>query len=149
MIMALTTVTATQLFDQVKVNAVELWHNPALGGSSQVAVQFAGATVGSSGDGKVWSDNSMGIEPAHVRASPNKMSQAAQWQSFSGNTAFLLTGPVGTIIDVDLTLRTVATSAPVATPAVVAATAGEVYYRGLDSVAIATSNLVPQAFPTR
>ncbi len=147
-IVALTTTTAVQLFDQVKIKAVEVWAAPALGSSNQVSVQFTGNAGGALGDAKVWGSNSMGIEPAHVRAVPERMSEAALYQNAAAGQAFLLTAPAGAVVDVEVSFRN-DNAAPTASAAVVAATAGEVYYRGLDSIAIATTNFVPQAPLTR
>ncbi len=147
-----TATTGWDIFDQVKVNFVELWAVPALGGTSEVAVQFDGGFGGGPiGDGRVYSDSSMGIEPAHVVARPERMSTAAMWApSNAGMTAFSVTCPVGAIVDVDLSFRTVASLAPVALQqAVAAATVGEMYYRGLDGAPIATTVFVPLAPTTR
>jgi hypothetical protein len=137
--------TAYRLFDAVKINAVEVWCNPAVGAApSTVAVQFAGATIGAIGDGRTISDTSMGIEPAHVRAKPARLSQAAQWQNgdAGADESFYLTAPVGSVIDVDLSFRTIQPAGPIATtypPA--GATPGELYYRGLDGLASAATNI--------
>jgi hypothetical protein len=153
-VFASTTTAGFRLFDQVKIRAVELWAVAQPGtsaipsqGPTTVQVVFSGNDQGAAGDARVWSDTSMGIEPAHVRAVPSKQSGASFWQ-LGGFTAFSLTCPVGTVVDVDVSFRN-DDSAPVATQALVAAVAGEVYYRGLDGVAIATTQLVPQAQLTR
>jgi hypothetical protein len=142
---AATAVTAFDLFDQVRVNFVEIWAVPVQGAApQQVALEYSGAAVGTAGDGRLFSDSSMGIEPAHVRASPSRLSQAALWQASSANTAFQLTAPVASVIDVDLSFRTVQSDAPVAVQNVPAgATAGQLYYRGLDGLAIAATTLPP------
>jgi hypothetical protein len=141
-----TATAGTQLFDHIKLRAVEIWYSPAIGGSNQVAVEFSGTAAGFVGDGKVWSDNSMGVEPAHVRAVPQRLSQVAQWQPRSTNTAFLVTAPIGAVLDVEVSLRTVTSVAPAALQAaLVGATAGEIYYRGIDGQAIAATTYVPQA----
>ncbi len=147
-----TAVTGFDVFDQVKLNAVELWAVPAIGGTAEVAVQFEGGFGGGPiGDGRVFSDSSMGIEPAHVVARPERLSTAAMWTpSNAGFTAFALSCPAGAIIDVDLSFRTVASLAPVALQqAVAAGTVGEMYYRGLDGAPIATTVFVPLAPTTR
>ncbi len=143
-----TAITGWDVFDQVKVNAVELWAVPALGGTAEVAVQFEGGFGGGPvGDGRVFSDSSMGIEPAHVVARPERLSTAAMWTpSNTGFVAFALTCPVGAIVDVDLSFRTVASLAPVALQnAVVAGVVGEMYYRGLDGAPVATTVFPPLA----
>lgn len=148
-------VAGNDLFDQVKVNFVEMWAAPAQGTAGAISLQFAGATAGSFGDGRVYADSSMGVEPAHIKAAPAKLSQSAQWQPSSSNVAFQVgaTGgavngnlPVGTVVDVDCTFRTVATLPIVASQnTIVIGTAGEMYYRGLDGVAIAATAFTPQA----
>jgi hypothetical protein len=145
-LIANTNVAGTELFDHVKIRAVEVWYVPAIGGSNQVAVEFSGTTVGLVGDGKVWSDNSMGLEPAHVRAVPQRMSQSAQWQARTTNNAFLLTAPIGAVVDLDVSFRTVTSVAPAALQtALVGAVAGEIYYRGMDGLATAATTYAPQA----
>jgi hypothetical protein len=142
---AATAVTAFDLFDQVRVNFVEIWAAPVQGAApQQVALEYSGATVGTAGDGRLYSDSSMGVEPAHVRAAPARLSQAALWQASSANTAFQLTAPIASIIDVDLSFRTVQSDAPVAVQNVPAgAAAGQLYFRGLDGLAIAATQLPP------
>ncbi len=153
-IVAMTSTTASKLFDQVRIRAVEIWAaglTPASGVVNTpafVAVTWNGDQVGASGSGRVYSDTSVSIVPAHVRAVPEKLSQASQWQANGAGNAFLFTAPNGAIIDVEVEFRN-DDSAPTASAAVVGATAGEIYYRGLDSVAIATTQLVPQAPMTR
>jgi len=142
---AASAVTAFDLFDQVRVNFVEIWAAPVQGNApQQVALEYSGASVGAAGDGRLYSDSSMGVEPAHVRASPAKLSQAALWQASSANVAFQLTAPIASIIDVDLSFRTVQSDAPVAVQnAPAGATAGQLYFRGLDGLAIAATQLPP------
>ncbi len=147
-IVATTTTNAVQLFDQVRIHGVEVW---AVGtGTAPTTVQctFSGNVLGASGNARVYSDTSVSIQPAHILARPDPLSQTAQWQPYNTNTAFRLNVPAGAIVDVIVSYRN-DDSAPTGTAAVVAATAGEVYYRGLDSLAIATTNYVPQALLTR
>jgi hypothetical protein len=143
---SVTAILGYQLFDEVRLGSVEVWSLPALGASNLVTVQFSGATVGSLGDGAVHSDNSMGIEPAHVLARPNSSSQSAQWQLSAAANAFALTCPAGSVVDVTCSFRMLTTQAPVALQnAYVAATIGDVYYRGLDGLAVAATALPAQA----
>jgi hypothetical protein len=147
-ILAATAVTGFQLFDQVRIHAVEMW---AIGsGVTPVTVDctFTGNVVGASGSARVWSDTSVSLQPAHIRAVPGPLAQAGQWQPSTANNAFTLNCPAGTVIDVDVSYRN-DNSAPLATAALVAAVPGEIYYRGLDGVAIAATNFVPQAPLTR
>jgi len=143
---AVTAVLGYQVFDQVRLSSVEVWSLPAIGTSNLVSVQFSGATAGSFGDGTVHSDNSMGIEPAHVLAHPNSLSQSAQWQISSAGNAFALTCPTGSVIDVTCSFKTLSTQAPTALQnALVAATVGDIFYRGLDGLATAGTSLPAQA----
>jgi len=143
---AVTTILGYQVFDQVRVASVEIWSLPAIGATNLVTVQFSGATAGALGDGTVHSDNSMGIEPAHVLARPNLLSQAAQWQISSAANAFAITCPTGAVVDVTCSFRTLSTQTPVALQnALVAAAIGDIFYRGLDGLATATTALPAQA----
>jgi len=134
------------VFDAVRVNAVEVWGIEGLGTISTVGVVFDGATLGAAGDDKNHSDTSVGIQPAHVRASPAPLSGAAQFQPSTNTIAFLLVCPSNSVIDVSMTLRQpLAGAAVIAQNALVAATAGAMYYRGLDGKATATTVLPPAA----
>jgi hypothetical protein len=152
-IVATSAVTASKLFDQVKIKAVEIWaagltpQSGVVNTPATVSLTFNGDTVGSSGSARVFSDTSVSIQPAHIRCTPEK-SQASQWQADGAGNAFIFSAPNGAIIDVEVQFRN-DDSAPTASAAVVGATTGEIYYRGLDSVAIATTQLVPQAPLTR
>jgi len=146
-LMATTAIAPFDVYDQVRVEFVEVWAVPVVGGTAQVAVQFAGASLGLAGDGRVYSDNSMGIEPAHVKCRPDRLSGAGMWQNGAATAAgipnaFLLTCPVGSVIDVKLSFKTIATQAPVAAGAAsVGATVGDIFYRGLDGLAVAGTTL--------
>jgi len=133
--------TAVDLFEQVRVNTIELWSIAAVGTPSTCVLIFAGTTVGAAGDQKVHTDTSVGVEPAHVKASPDRLTQAGQFQPSSADTAFTLEVPAGTVIDVSLTYRQPVEAVVVATQNVlVAATAGAIYYRGLDGKTSALTN---------
>jgi len=141
-LVASTAIAGQQLFNAVRVNAVELWATPALGSSATVAVIYDGVVVGAQGDAKLHTDSSMGIEPAHVRAVPDPLTQAGQFQINSTNAAFFLSVPIATVIDVSMTLRQpIEGTAANVQNALVGATPGAVYYRGLDGKASATTVL--------
>lgn len=144
------TTTLADLFYAVRVNSIELWTLPVIGGASTVNLTFTGATVGAVGDLKLHTDTSMGIEPAHVKARPDRLTQAGQFQPSSTDVAFTLNCPSGTVIDVSMTLRNPIEGNNVASQnAGVAAVAGTVYYRGLDGKAVATTTLpIVGAFST-
>jgi len=144
-LVANSTTTAFDLFESVRVNSVELWSIAALGTQATAILVYDGTVVGAAGDQKTHTDTSMGVEPAHVKARPAKMTQAALYQMSTSNTAFYLAAPAGAIVDVSLSLRNPLLGNSVAVQnALVGATVGAVYVRGLDGVAVATSKFTPQ-----
>jgi len=146
LLLAIAPTSGADLFQQVRIRAVEMWAISVVGTATSVQLEFASQVAGEVGDARVHSDTSMGIEPAHVRARPAVRSGAALFQKSSANPAFTITGPAGTVIDVELTLKGL--PAPLVTfaqIALVAATAGAWYFRGLDGLAIAGTNFLPVA----
>jgi len=144
-VVTVSAVSAIDLFTAVKVKAVEVWANALANASVEAVVIFDGATVGQAGDQKIHQDSSMGIEPAHVRAVPGRMTQAAQFQASTANKAFYLSCPSGAIVDLELSFRNPIAALAVATanpPA--GGTAGAVYVRGFDGAAAAASKFTPQ-----
>jgi hypothetical protein len=137
-----------QLFDSVRIRAIEVWSYSA-SGPVTATVTFPGAVLGAQGDSSTHSDTSMGLEPAYVKARPSKKSGAALFQNSNTNTAFDIYVTSGAVIDLELSFRSsMAGYAPVtATNALVAAQTGNVYVRGFDGVAAATSKFVPQGIP--
>jgi hypothetical protein len=148
-LVSVTAILGADLFDAVRVNSVEIWAIAALGTPTTVVVSFLGATVGAQGDQKTHTDTSMGVELAHVKAKPDPLSQAAQFQASSADIAFGLTVPAGAVIDVSLTFRQPVFGTVVnAQNAMVAAGPGAVYYRGLDGKAVAATNFPVVGIPT-
>jgi hypothetical protein len=144
-LVATSATTAADLFDAVRVNAVELWAIAALGTPTTAIVVFSGETVGAQGDQKTHTDTSMGVEPAHIRARPDPLTQAGQFQASSANIAFNLDVPAGTVIDVSLTFRQpVLGQVVVSQNVLVGATAGQVLYRALDGKTTALTNFPVQ-----
>lgn len=130
----------SDLFEAVRINSIEAWAASVTGAPTTVEVVFSGATVGAAGDQKLHTDTSMGIEPAHVKARPDPLTQAGQFQPSSADIAMQLDVPSGTVIDLSLTFRQPVLGTAVSSQNVlVAATAGVVYYRGLDGKATATT----------
>lgn len=140
-LVAVTSILGADLFDAVRVNSIEVWAIAALGTPTTVSVSFLGATVGAQGDQKTHTDTSMGVEPAHVKAKPDPLSQAAQFQASAADVAFGLVVPAGAVIDVSMTFRQPVFATVVnAQNALVAAAPGAVYYRALDGKAVAATN---------
>jgi hypothetical protein len=149
---AATAVVGYDLFTAVRVKAVEVWALPSQGSApTPVRVQFPALPDGGglAGDGRVFSDTSMGIEPAHVIARPDPKSALGLWNDSNGTVAFLLTCPIGAVIDVLVDFRIDQNVTPSSTNALVAATVGNMYFRGLDGLAVAATTLPADAPLTR
>jgi hypothetical protein len=140
----LTAVTATDLFTAVKIKSIELWANGLTNASATITVIFDGATLGALGDQKIHTDSSMGIEPAHVRAAPGRMTQAAQFQEATANNAFRLICPIGAVVDLELSYRNPLIGSVVPTQnAPAGASTGAVFVRGMDGAVAAGSSFLP------
>lgn len=151
-LIATTATAGYDLFTAVRVKAVEVWAVPSQGSApTPVRVQFPSLPDGGGlvGDARVFSDTSMGIEPAHVIARPDPKSALGLWNNNGGDVAFLLTCPIGAVIDLLVDLRIDQNTAPVTTAALVSATVGNMYFRGLDGLAVAATTLPADAPLTR
>jgi hypothetical protein len=141
---AATAATAFDLFQSVKIKAIEVWCNALTNDTATVTVVFDGGVAGIVGDQKIHTDSSMGIEPAHIKARPARQTGAALFQLSSASNAFFLTVPEGAIVDLELSFRQPLAGGVVPTQNVpAAATAGVLYMRGLDGVAAAASKFTP------
>jgi len=145
--------TGVQVFDSVKIKKVELWYVPtSTNPPSQVVIAWNGAPtaggVGIAGNAKVVGDTSLGIEPAHVLSPAPRDSNAGLWNQSSTAVAFSLTCPVGTVVDVEMSLKTDESPPTSVTNAPVGAVAGQFYFRGLDGNPIASTTFLPQALGT-
>jgi len=137
-----TAILGSLAFTACRLKFVEIWAMPAVGGVPQtVTVTFNGAGVG---DDITHTDTSMGIEPAHVRAKPRQRSTVALFFGPSATTMFSLVLPANAIVDVGLEFINEWNIGTAATNALVGATAGALYLRGLDGVAIAGTTFPPQ-----
>jgi hypothetical protein len=140
-LVAASATTVFDVFSTVKIRAVEVWAAPTLGTAATATVIFNGAVEGAVGDQVTHTDTSMGIEPAHVLARPNAKSQAAQFQAASNAEAFFLQIPIGSVVDVELSLKQAFVNPVAAQNASVGATAGTFYLRGLDGLSAGTTKL--------
>lgn len=151
-----TTTTAYQLFDFVKVKKVVVRAmgppnavaNPNLSPTAIVSVEFPGLIGGQFGSGKQRQGIGMGLdEPAFVSLSPDRLSQAAQFQPSTANAAFIVRATDGyrvalgeAIIDVHVALKNSGDINPAAvTTARAGLTAGLIYFGGLDGLGTATT----------
>jgi len=138
-----TAITAASLFNLVKVNWVKIWAIGALGTPVTTQVQYTGATIGQVGDFDIHTDTSMGVQPAFVWARPAKRSLVSEFQPGSANTAFNITCPAGSVIDVSISFRNRPGTLGHQAVAPAATTAGVVAFRGLDGLVIASTNFSP------
>lgn len=135
--------TVSDLFQQVKVRAVEMWAVPTVGTATTVQCEFRDQTAGFTGDAKIHSDTSMGVQPAHLRCRPAARSGSSLFQFSQATSAFTLTCPSGTVVDVHLTFRGLPNLNVNAQNASVATTTGAWYYRGLDGLSKANTVFTP------
>lgn len=151
--MATTTTTASRLAASMKIKKICLW-GPMSSTLAPVTVSLEYASDTSAGFGtpnKLMSDTSMGTShPAYVCGAPPKNSLPDMWHSrISASNLFTISGPVNTVIDVHLTYVLQNGETPVAvTSAVVGATVGTVYCRGLDALASAATVFPPLSYTT-
>ncbi len=133
------------LFTAVRINAVEIWAMPAIGQTSQIILSFSGQTAGAVGDDKLHTDTSMGVQPAHVRAHPDPLTQTGQFQASSSANALTLSLPSGAVIDVSVTMRQPFDGdVRQCQNSLSGATTGATYFRGLDGLATAATKFNPQ-----
>jgi hypothetical protein len=147
MLVAATATQGYDLFDVVKIKYVEMWQERIQSNTPlTISCTFPGQSGAVAGDGRVVADTALGIEPAHVFAKPAKFAGASLWQASGTLSAMALVVNVGTVVDVCVTYRSAADVAPLAAQAaLVSAAAGQIYYRGLDGLPIATTKFTPQA----
>jgi len=133
-----------QVFDVVKIRAVEVWsYSPS--GTVNINLAFIGGTLGAIGDEVQHTDVSMGIEPAYIFAVPDARSQCSTFQPTTSAAAFNLYCQSGTIIDLHLTYRSaMKADTPQQTQlGLVGAAPGAIYYRGFDGQPTASTKFNP------
>lgn len=145
-LVAVTAVLGYDLFQTVKIRRVRVWAVPVIGAATAVSVEFSGVTAGIAGDQAIKTDTSMGIQPAHVDTRPNSKALASDYQVNSAAVAFFITCPSGSVVDVELSFRGAYAAGPptAAQNALVGATVGAEYLRGLDGLASATTKFTPE-----
>jgi len=138
-LIAFSATAAVDLFDLVKIKGISVWALSAIGTPATVQVVFDAIT----GDRSIHTDTSLGIQPAYIKCKPSIKSLASFWNPSGGGNAFSITAPPGSVIDVKLSFKTSSAVVTAAQNALVAATIGELYFRGLDGQAIAGTNFPP------
>lgn len=144
MLVATTATAGSRLFQAVRVRRVSIWATPVIGGATSVSLEYAGLTAGVVGDQIIHTDTSMGVQPAHVSAKPSGRSTASAFQVGNAINLFYLTCPSGSVVDVELSFRNTFVSGVSVDNALVGATAGATYLRGMDGLALATSKFTAE-----
>lgn len=142
---ATTAIAGYELFDLVRIKRLDVWGIASLGTPSTISVVYSGTTAGSVGDVSLHTDTSLGFEPAFVSARPGGRSLASMFQPYTAGTAFTITCPAGAVVDLHVTFRDVPGEGTALQAALVGATVGSIFYRGLDGAAIAGTNFKPPA----
>jgi hypothetical protein len=145
MCVADTAVSAYRLFSSVRLNSVKIWGPPAAAlAPVTVSVEFqANASASIAGPNRLKSDTSIGsTSGAFVMARPPEGSISSFWGGqTSASAVFSLTGPINSIVDINITLLLQNGEPPkLVTSAPVGAIVGTVYCRGLDAL---TATILP------
>jgi hypothetical protein len=134
-----------QLYDAVRINSITIWGASSLGTTSAF-VTFVDKVTGKIGDQRGFSDTALSIgAPLYLRAVPSKKSATSQFQVGGSDIAFTISCPAAAVIELNLTFRNNydAAATVAVTQALVSATPGDIYQRGFDGLAIATTKFTP------
>jgi len=144
----ITAATAARIFGGAKLNSIECWAaNSSATASNTLVVEMFTNNPNLGSSSKIFSDTAVGTSNvAHVKAKPPKGSFSADWlPNVIGTeyTVFNLTGPQGTIIDINMTIElNDDETALFVLGAFAAGTPGTIYTRALDS-----TNAAPHITP--
>jgi hypothetical protein len=135
------------LFREVKINQIEMWDLGASQGVvSTLGVLWNENDANLASDGRMVSDMSLGVVPAHVKTRPSKDTLSSEWHvGFGPNitNAFALTASGGCVIDVDLSFRGSSSGQTNgAANACVGGVVGATAWRGLDGLAVAATKFI-------
>lgn len=137
--MATTTSNQNRLVTAVKLKRVQVWGSPPIMGSgapTTVVVEWLGNQAPST----IHSDTGMGVRPSYVSSRP-PVDSSDRWWSISGTNEsevlFKISGPIGTVIDIQAAVRLADDEAAVAAEngTAVMSTVGKVYFNYLDGFA--------------
>lgn len=119
------------LFSAFKLNQIEMWTPPASQGTSATcSVDWVG--LGNSPN-REYSDTTVSVAtPAYLKCPPPPNSLASFWQTASVTAICTITAPVGTIIDVHLSLILTDDDIGQIGTAIAVGALGNVYYLSLD-----------------
>jgi hypothetical protein len=151
-LVATSAIAGVNLFDQCRLLGVEITAVPPVGSYGTVKLAWTGTAVGSTGDANFISSTSDGMLPAHVKARPPKGSTCSLWQPGNSTAvAFSLSSQLApatamlAMVYIDVEFSVNEDLGPLAcTNALVGATAGQIYYRGLDAQPVASTAFYPQ-----
>jgi len=148
-LVATTAVVGVQVYDAVRIKRVRAWVilNAALGGASipgaTVSISFPGGTTGVVGSQMETNATSISsTEPAFCELAPDPRSGQAFFNSNGAVAAFRIDERSAShlTIEADLEYRYNNDNAPTAVAnALVGATAGQFYFRGMDGLALAAT----------
>ncbi len=148
---AASSTTGYRLYQYVRLHKVEAWCPSRTDGTNLVPqslnIEMVSVTAGLVCPGDVYSDTSMAnTAPCHVVARPRKGALNSMWQASSTSSSFILTCPLGTVVDVDVSLTQSITAAGAAIQqAPAGATAGTIYLGSLDGLRSGSTSLPPAA----
>ncbi len=150
-LVAVTATSGRAVFSNIRVRSVEIWSPPPAAGTAVTCGVIWSAVTGGNFDAesRYITDTSLGVVPAHVRATVPNWQESTMWQvSGTGAEAFTIQYTAGSIIEVTFdAIQCFGTGVPVRTAAnaLVSATVGAFYFRGLDGLATAGTNFPPVA----
>ena len=145
-VFAATATSVYDLFYAARLHCVEVWLPPQVAGvatSAQMSLAFDSPTQG---DQRLWVCYA-GPTGGYMKCKPSNHSlNGLTWQNSSSVGGFTVNNcPIGALIQLSITFRTRmgSGSAQAAAQAASGATAGTVYFRGLDGLAIASTKFPP------
>lgn len=149
-LVAVSAVQGYDLFNIAKIRKVRMWC-PS-GNTSNLTAQSSLRFIGTTGaGGQGYSDDTLhvsssmgGMQPGVLSARPKPNSNAGMFFTNSNTGIMQISCPLGTVIDMHMTMKSRNGAATtVAQNALVGAVIGVTYFRGLDGLATATTNLAP------
>jgi len=155
LVMAVTTTTTFSIIDAFKIRRVWMWAASSATLPVTISLEYAGAGTATIAKPKNFTDTSIGqTRNAIIKSKPDKQSSAAMWQGNNQGTittgaGFVLSGPAGTVLDLELTI-TLQNKEGVASPPTPGRTitgpavVGTLYCDTLDNQG--TGLLVPQGY---
>jgi hypothetical protein len=133
-----------ELIESFRIRHIEIWVSPS---SSNVpvscSIQYNSNGAFGNGPNRVYEDMCVGnAEPAHLKVAPPRNSLAGMWQNQQGatNALFTLFTPTGSVIDICFDYSIDVGQMVQIANAAVGVNTGQIYGRGLDGIASATTN---------